>query len=438
MMFRVVALLTVCAIALAGCEQPQPIIPGKREAVDTLIQDAPVRSETVNKSVAFRAPGMSTNANWTQGHGTARSRTTHPTLGAKPQLVWSVPIGVGDGQRTRITADPVVADGHIFTVDAEARLSAHATSGAALWSIDLTPQGEGKGEATGAGIAHGNGTLFMTTAYGMLYAINPTTGAIRWSQTLRGAGNTRPTYYDGLVYVISSDRTAWAIEADNGRVRWQIDGVDDVNNRIGSTAPAVSDKFALFGFGSGEVQAVFRKGGLVYWNSSLKGARAGRAEGAVVDLGASPVIAGSRVYAAGASGRMVAMSLGNGERIWTNNQGVRGQLWPAGNAIFALNDMNQLIRVDASNGETLWAVDLPNFRKINPRRSAEIVAHYGPVLAGGRILVASNDGLLRQFDPTNGALIAQTAVPGGATTHPVVAGGVLYLVSGDGQLHAFR
>ena len=37
----------------------------------------------------------------------------------------------------------------------------------------------------------------------------------------------------------------------------------DVNNRIGSTAPAVSDKFALFGFGSGEVQAVFRKGGLV-------------------------------------------------------------------------------------------------------------------------------------------------------------------------------
>ena len=249
----------------------------------------------------------------------------------------------------------------------------------------------------------------------MLHAINPTNGAIRWSQSLRGAGNTRPTYYDGLVYVISSDRTAWAIEADNGRVRWQIDGVDDVNNRIGSTAPAVSDKFALFGFGSGEVQAVFRKGGLVYWNSSLKGARAGRAEGAVVDLGASPVIAGSRVYAAGASGRMVAMSLGDGERIWTNNQGVRGQLWPAGNAIFALNDMNQLIRVDASNGDTLWAVDLPNFRKISPRRSAEIVAHYGPVLAGGRILVASNDGLLRQFDPTNGALISQTAVPGSGT-----------------------
>lgn len=437
-MFRVLATLTVCTIALAGCEQPQPIIPGQREAVETLIKDVPVSQKVVNKTVAFSAPKMVNNANWTQGHGTARTRITHAALDGSLQRVWSAPIGTGDSQRTRITADPVVADGRIFTIDAEARLNAHSVSGAPIWSIDLTPQGEGKGEAIGAGLAYGNDTLFVTTAFGILYAINPADGSIGWSQSLLGAGNTRPTYYDGLVYVISSDRTAWAIEADKGRVRWQIDGVDDVNNRIGSTAPAVSDKFALFGFGSGEVQAVFRKGGLVYWNSSIKGARLGRSEGAIIDLGASPVISGSRVYAAGTSGRMVAMSLDDGERIWTNNQGVRGQLWPAGNAIFALNDLNQLIRVDASNGETLWAIDLPNFRKISPRRSAEIVAHYGPILAGGRVLVASNDGVLRQFDPTNGALIAESEIPGGASTHPVVAGGVLYLVSGDGQLHAFR
>ena len=172
----------------------------------------------------------------------------------------------------------------------------------------------------------------------------------------------------------------------------------------------------------------------MYWNSSLKGARAGRAEGAVVDLGASPVLVGARVYAAGASGRMVAMSLGDGERIWTNNQGVRGQLWPAGNAIFALNDMNQLIRVDASNGETLGPL-ICRFRKIGPRR----LRNRGPLWSrSGGALVASNDGLFRQFDPSNGALIGKIGVPGGATTHPAIAGGVLYLVSGDGQLQAFR
>jgi outer membrane protein assembly factor BamB len=59
-------------------------------------------------------------------------------------------------------------------------------------------------------------------------------------------------------------------------------------------------------------------------------------------------------------------------------------------------------------------------------------------LAGGQIVVASNDGMIRFFDPTNGAMVRSVAIPDGATTSPVVAGGVLYLVSQKGDLHAFR
>jgi outer membrane protein assembly factor BamB len=66
------------------------------------------------------------------------------------------------------------------------------------------------------------------------------------------------------------------------------------------------------------------------------------------------------------------------------------------------------------------------------------VAHYGPILAGGRIVIASNDGFLRFFNPVNGALVHQVEVPGGATTAPVVAGQTLYVVSTKGDLHAFR
>ena len=67
-----------------------------------------------------------------------------------------------------------------------------------------------------------------------------------------------------------------------------------------------------------------------------------------------------------------------------------------------------------------------------------IYAHYGPIMAGSRIVVASNDGYLRFFNPVDGALVHQVEVPGGATTTPVVAGQTLYVVSTKGQLHAFR
>jgi sugar lactone lactonase YvrE len=46
--------------------------------------------------------------------------------------------------------------------------------------------------------------------------------------------------------------------------------------------------------------------------------------------------------------------------------------------------------------------------------------------------------LIRQFDPTSGALIGQVDLPGGAASGPVVAGETLYVLSKNGQLHAFR
>ena len=83
-------------------------------------------------------------------------------------------------------------------------------------------------------------------------------------------------------------------------------------------------------------------------------------------------------------------------------------------------------------------MDMPYFTKDKDKRRRAIVAHYGPVLAGGRLVLASTDGLIRSFDPASGALVATAELPGGAASAPAVAGGVLYVVTKDGKLRAFR
>ena len=72
------------------------------------------------------------------------------------------------------------------------------------------------------------------------------------------------------------------------------------------------------------------------------------------------------------------------------------------------------------------------------RKQSKVWNHYGPVLAGGKLYVASSDGYLRVFDPASGALIGTAEIPGGAAAAPAVAGQTLYVVSHDGQLIAFR
>ena len=67
-----------------------------------------------------------------------------------------------------------------------------------------------------------------------------------------------------------------------------------------------------------------------------------------------------------------------------------------------------------------------------------ITAHYGPVLAGGRLAVVSSDGQLRLFSPVDGSLIGGAEIPGGAASAPALAGGMLLVMGGNGQIHAFR
>lgn len=433
-----IALALVSIIVLAGCSDREVILPGKREPILKLEPSATKGAGTLSAPKAFAMPRQKNNVAWPQGHASPSTQVVHAALSAAPKPLWTLSVGTGDRARNRITADPIVAEGIVFTLDSLSVLTATSTAGSRLWSRDLTPSFERAGDADGGGIAYGDGVVFVSTGYGVLHALDPKSGSALWKQELKGSGNGRPSYFDGVVYLVSQDSVAWAIEAATGRIRWQLDHLSDVNNMSGSTGPAISEKLVVFGFGAGDLQAAFRGGGLTLWNATLAGGRSGRAVATIDDIATSPVISGSTVFAANSSGRIAAMHLDSGARLWTAPYGARSPLWPAGGSLFFVNDLGQLMRLDATDGSKVWSVDLPGFVSLRQRKSKDVVPHHGPVLAGGRLLLASGDGLLRQFDPETGAERSAIRLGSGATANPIVADGILYVLCRDGKLRAYR
>jgi len=433
-----IALALLSSIVLAGCSDREVILPGKREPILKLEPSATEGAGTLSAPKAFAMPRQKDNVAWPQGHASPSTQVVHAALSAAPKPLWTLSVGTGDRARNRITADPIVAEGIVFTLDSLSVLTATSTSGSRLWSRDLTPSFERAGDADGGGIAYGDGVVFVSTGYGVLHALDPKSGSAFWKQELKGSGNGRPSYFDGVVYLVSQDSVAWAIEAATGRIRWQLDHLSDVNNMSGSTGPAISEKLVVFGFGAGDLQAAFRGGGLTLWNATLAGGRSGRAVATIDDIATSPVISGSTVFAANSSGRIAAMHLDSGARLWTAPYGARSPLWPAGGSLFFVNDLGQLMRLDATDGSKVWSVDLPGFVSLRQRKSKDVVPHHGPVLAGGRLLLASGDGLLRQFDPETGAERSAIRLGSGATANPIVADGILYVLCRDGKLRAYR
>jgi len=424
---------------LAACVERELILEGERlDLRAPLNGEDVVVEEVADISTDIALPAQVNHTEWTHRNGTATHRIQHPALGRALTSVWSENIGSGDSRKYRITADPVVSAGRVFTLDSQATVTAISTTGVRLWSRDLTPPRDRSKDASGGGLAVDGDTLYVTTGFGELNAIDVATGAEKWVQELDGATTGAPTVRGDLVYVISRDSQGWAINADDGRIAWSVTGTPSPSNMVGGAGPVVDDKIAVFAFGSGELAAVFRQGGVQVWNSSVSGARPGRAYATITDITGDPVIDGDVIYAANQSGRIVAIDTGSGERIWTAKEGAYSPVWPTGGAVFLVSDESKLVRLDAATGAQVWSVDLPYFQNEKPKRLKAVYAHHGPILAGGRLVVASSDGQIRSFDPVTGALISSVEITGGATSNPVVAGGTLYVVSTRGQLHAFR
>ena len=420
---------------LAACGERELILPGERLDLRAEPGLAPATPEGA-RPISLAAPRD--HAAWTHVNGTPEHRIVHPALPSLRGLVWSAEIGVGDTRRHRITATPVVAGGRVFTLDALAGVMAHDLAGRPLWAANLTPPVDRPTDASGGGLAHDGGTLYVTTAFGQLAALDAATGRVRWIQRLGAAATGMPTVRDGLVYAVSRDGTGWAVETGTGRIAWQVAGLPDSAGFVGPAGPAVSERLAVFPFGSGELLAVFREGGAPAWRASLRGDRVGRALAAFSDITGDPVFADGRLYVGNATGRAAAFDPLTGERLWTAREGALSPVWPAGDSVFLVSDASRLVRLDAATGSVIWAEELPGFVRQRPRRRKAVYTHHGPVLAGGRLWVASSDGLLRAFDPVDGDLVGAVAVPGGATTAPVVVGRTLYLVTSAGQLLAYR
>ena len=426
-------LSAVCAFAFAvGCGETDVILPGERF-------DIRPQQNIVNQSLPISLPGQVANAAWTHRNGNASHQISHAALSSTPQQLFAASIGEGDSLRARITADPVVSNGVVYTLDARATVTATATNGSRLWSVNLTPGNDGARDASGGGVAVAGGRVFVTTGFGEIVMLDAASGGEIWTQDLDAPGASAPTVFGDLAYIVGRDGTGWALDVANGRISWQLTATPALGVFAGGAGVAVDSEIAIFPFPSGEVIATFPEGGLRRWSTVVSGARTGSAAATISDIAGDPVIRGNSVYVGNFSGQIVKIDVSNGDRIWTANEGAVSPVWPVGNAVFALNDLNELVRLNDSDGSPVWKVQLPGLLEAGIfGGSNEVVAHYGPILAGGRLIVASSDGLIRQFDPVSGALVGTVAIAGGAATNPVVAGQTLYVVSKTGQLHAFR
>src|SRR3954469_2351062 len=126
-----ISLLGGCGI-LRGSRRPTTPTVGTR--IPVLTSDAAAEADPTLADVPVTLPAPVANPDWPQPGGNASKSLGHVALGDAPAQAWSVSIGEGDSAAGRLAAEPVVADGRVYTIDVKARVRAfNAASGALVW-----------------------------------------------------------------------------------------------------------------------------------------------------------------------------------------------------------------------------------------------------------------------------------------------------------------
>ncbi|WP_321391412.1 PQQ-binding-like beta-propeller repeat protein [Emcibacter sp.] len=408
---------------------------GERIPVLTFEQNLKIDSQVASYQITLPAPTV--NADWPQAGQNPKHYVGHPALSDRPVKIWSTDIGEGSNGRRALGGMPVIADGKLFMVDAVSKVTAfNAETGKKLWDQEFREKGETTRNAYGGGVAYGSGSLFVTNGYGHIAALDPANGTVKWQAKtgvpMRGA----PTYADGRLFALTHDNQTYALDANTGEILWNEIGISENAGLSGAASPAVTGNTVISAYSSGEVYAMRVENGRTLWSDTLS--RQGRltAMASLRDVDGEPVIYDNKVYAVSHSGRMVAIDLRTGTRIWEQNVGSQYTPWVAGDFIFVVTPEGQVVCVTRREGKVRWITQLERYKDPNDRD--EPVHWAGPLLAGDRLLVTSSHGYAVSLSPYTGDVLSGMDLPDDAEMGPIIANGTLYFMTKDGEIVAYR
>ncbi len=409
-----------------------------------------VRVDDRFRDLEVTTPPSYVNSSWPQPGGEADHTLHHLSASLELDVEWSADVGTASERLARLTSPPVIADGRVFVVDAESKVSAFdEETGKQLWRTALTqdvaekfrirevlqrPKASDKG--FGGGVSYENGKVFVTSGFGFIAALDAEDGEKLWLTETELPIRTPPTAYRGNVYLTTITNDFQAFDQANGEKLWNHQSFEEAARILSSSSPAASGDLVVAPFSSGEVVAFQADNGRAVWRDSLTRNSQLTSLSTLNDIAGSPVIDRGLVYAVSHAGQLVAIDIRSGQRVWEVSVTGLQMPWVAGDFIYLISVDSELVCVSREHGAIVWVTELP--KHVKPKKKKNRISWAGPVLAGDHLVLVSTHGQLVKITPDDGTLVVTKKISGGSVVPPVVAGEKLFVLTEKGKLLAMN
>lgn len=426
------ALVSGCGV-FKGQGKKTPVL---GERVPILMSENDITADRSLANVDVIVPEATVNEEWSQPGGSASKSMGHLALSATPARVWSKQIAK-TSKKERLAATPVVSGGKLFAIDTDGVVHALAAdSGNELWTAATVKADGNKSARFGGGVSVSGENVFATNGLGDVVAFKAADGTEVWRKRPGGPLRGAPTLANGNAYVVSQDNQLFVMSQETGDVAWTASASLESQGVFGVAAPASAQGTVIAGFSSGELNAYRYENGRSLWTDVLSRSSMTTSVSSLSDIDAEPVIDQGRVYAVGQGGRMVAMDIATGNRMWEQNIAGISTPWVAGEWLFVVTDDARLMCLSRTSGKVRWISQLKLYK--NPKKPKNPYGWVGPVLAGGKLILGNTHGELAFVSPTDGGISSTIDLKDPISLQPVVANNMLYILDDKGRLTAFR
>ena len=421
---------------MAGCSEPELVLPGERIAVTQQVEHLTANQQAMAEGAGLSAPLTTLTASHpglNAGHAGG-----HLALDLPLEERWDVEIGTGGGEFVEL-AVPVVGAGHVFAVSASGEVSAiEIETGNLSWRVSIEDFEDDVIPGIAGGLAISGSTVFVHGGGHNLAALSVEDGSVIWSQRFQLPLRGGPTVYAKKALAVTDiDANLFMLRIDNGSVLWDRAGLPSGTIVYGAPSPAIYDNQIAVAAHGGELSLLDADNGDVIWSDNLATFNPRTPLQGLGDIRAHPVHDGGLVFAVSQSGRTAAFAVRSGLLLWELPIGGIEMPWVAGDSVFIVTLDGRLYAIRRNDGAIRWVAELPGALPIGAVAADDIPRYVGPVVAAGKVIIVAEDGNILLFNADTGALEDEADVGGRIVTAPQLAAGMMFVLDNSGTLTAF-
>lgn len=259
-----------------------------------------------------------------------------------------------------------------------------------------------------------SGRVYVGCEDGRLYALNLDDGTLRWTyKTADAAIKSSPTVYGDLVLFGDESGEFHAVDSASGAKAWTF----KAEGEIVSSANPYHDR-VVFGSFDGCIYCLAIRDGTLLWKFKTD-----------AQVFGTVGITEGKAVVAGCDGKLRVLNMDDGAEVRSAAVGAQTAASPAilDHRVFLGTLGNQVLCIDWKAGKTDWTYE-------NPDRAFPF--HASAAVTNDLVIIGGRDKTVHGLDPATGRSRWVFRTQGRVDSSPVIVGDRVFFGSADGRLYA--